>query len=181
MCRVAQHDHISSREHCPNFGIAHLCVLETIVIHVRGSSFAAPDTDHSAQVLSHTISSTSPIIPTVSPLHTGPVILDPNIPCDVPQQSGGSTQIPISHNQDKCAEERKRRGAPVTCGPNDFKCRKRSVFTAQNHDQQLGERSQMLQELGEDAQPTGCKEKRREWAKHLAQQLRRTNSGGMGS
>ena len=34
------------------------------------------------------------MFPTVSPLHTSPVILDPCIPCDVPQQSGGSTEIP---------------------------------------------------------------------------------------
>ena len=38
------------------------------------------------------IASTSPIFPT--PLHTSPVILDPSIPCDVPRQSGGSTEIP---------------------------------------------------------------------------------------
>ena len=40
------------------------------------------------------ISSTSPIFPTVSPLHTSPMILDPYMPRDVPRQSGGSTQIP---------------------------------------------------------------------------------------
>ena len=40
------------------------------------------------------ISSISPTFPTVSPLHTGPMILDPYIPCDVARQSGGSTQIP---------------------------------------------------------------------------------------
>ena len=39
-------------------------------------------------------SSTSPIFPTVSPSQTSTMILNPKIPCDVPQQSGGSTQIP---------------------------------------------------------------------------------------
>ena len=39
------------------------------------------------------ISPNSPIFPTVSPLHAGPMILDPYVPCDVPRQSG-STQIP---------------------------------------------------------------------------------------
>ena len=40
------------------------------------------------------ISSTSPIFPTVSPAHTRSMILDPTLPCDVPRQSGGPTQIP---------------------------------------------------------------------------------------
>ena len=40
------------------------------------------------------ISSTSPTFPTVSPLHTGPMIPDTYVPCDVPRQSVGSTQIP---------------------------------------------------------------------------------------
>ena len=40
------------------------------------------------------MSSTSPIFPTVSPSQTSPMILNPHIPCDVPRQSGGSTQIP---------------------------------------------------------------------------------------
>ena len=41
------------------------------------------------------ISSTSPIFPTVSPSQTSLMILNPKIPCDVPRQSGGSTQIPF--------------------------------------------------------------------------------------
>ena len=40
------------------------------------------------------ISFTSPFFPTVSLLHTSPVISDPYIPCDVPRQSGISTHIP---------------------------------------------------------------------------------------
>ena len=40
------------------------------------------------------ISSTSPTFPTVSPAHTRSLILDPYLPCGVPRQSGGSTQIP---------------------------------------------------------------------------------------
>ena len=40
------------------------------------------------------ITSTSPIFPTVSPPHTRAVVFDPYLPCDVPRQSGGSTQIP---------------------------------------------------------------------------------------
>ena len=46
------------------------------------------------------ISSTSPFFPTVSPLQTNPMIIDPYFPCDVPRQSGGSTQIP---SVTKCA------------------------------------------------------------------------------
>ena len=41
-----------------------------------------------------TILSTSLTFPTVSLLHTSPVILDPHVPCEVPRQSGGSRQIP---------------------------------------------------------------------------------------
>ena len=39
-------------------------------------------------------SSSSPICPTVSPSQTITMNLDPNIPCDGPRQSDGSTQIP---------------------------------------------------------------------------------------
>ena len=38
-------------------------------------------------------SSTSPIFPTVSLSQTSLMILQPKIPCDVPRQGGGSTQI----------------------------------------------------------------------------------------
>ena len=40
------------------------------------------------------ISSTSPTFQTVSPAPTRSLVLDPYLPCDVPRQSGGSTQIP---------------------------------------------------------------------------------------
>ena len=40
------------------------------------------------------ISSTSPIFSTVSPAHKRPSAHDLFLPCDVPRQSGGSTQIP---------------------------------------------------------------------------------------
>ena len=53
------------------------------------------------------ISSTSPIFPTVSPLHTSPMILDPCIPCDVPRQSGGSAQIPsLTGDEPKSVENK---------------------------------------------------------------------------
>ena len=68
------------------FRIAHLCVLKTIVIHVS-CLFLCPDTDHK-------LSPTSPSFPTISPTHTRPSVRDPYLPCDVPHQSGGSTQIP---------------------------------------------------------------------------------------
>ena len=51
---------------------------------------AAPDTIHR-----HKFSlSLSPIFPTISPTHTRPLVHDEYLPCDVPRQSGGSTQIP---------------------------------------------------------------------------------------
>ena len=40
------------------------------------------------------LSSTSPIFPSVSPTHTRPVALDTYFPCDVPRQSGGSAHVP---------------------------------------------------------------------------------------
>ena len=56
------------------------------------SFFAARDTDHKHKFsLTHFIHFS---FPTVSLLQTSPMILDPYIPCDVPRQSGGSTQIP---------------------------------------------------------------------------------------
>ena len=41
-------------------------------------------------------SSTSPTFPTVSTLHTGPMILDPYIPCDVPTAEWRICTMPIS-------------------------------------------------------------------------------------
>ena len=40
------------------------------------------------------LSPTSPLFPTISPTHTRPLVLGPYLPCEVPRQSGGSTQIP---------------------------------------------------------------------------------------
>ena len=40
------------------------------------------------------MSSTSLMFPTVSPIHTSPMILHSYLLCDGPRQSGGSTQIP---------------------------------------------------------------------------------------
>ena len=70
--RVAQHDHISSRE------------------HAWLKSYKATSTSSLSP-----ISPTSLIFPAVSPAHTRSMILDPYLPCDVPRQSGGSTQIPF--------------------------------------------------------------------------------------
>ena len=95
--RVAQHDHIfitrtSVAQELEGSGL-HIFVLKTIVIHVSCLVLCRTWHRPQAQVLSP-ISSTSPTFPTVSPLHTSPMILDPYIPCDVPRHSGGSTQIP---------------------------------------------------------------------------------------
>ena len=57
------------------------------------SFFAAPDTDHKHKFsLTHFIHFS--YLSDGLSLQTSPVILDPCIPCDVPRQSGGSTQIP---------------------------------------------------------------------------------------
>ena len=40
------------------------------------------------------LSPTSPIFPTIYPRHTRPSVHDPYLPCEVPWQRGGSTQIP---------------------------------------------------------------------------------------
>ena len=58
-------------------------------------SFFLPDLTPATSTSSLSlISSTSPIFPTISPIHTRPLVHDPYLPCDVPRQSGGSTQIP---------------------------------------------------------------------------------------
>ena len=50
------------------------------------------------------LSPNSSIFPTISPTYTTPLAHDPYLPCEVPRQSSGSTQIPsltqidISHN-----------------------------------------------------------------------------------
>ena len=72
--------------------IAHLYVLDC---HPRVMSRSLPHLTLTTSTSSLSpISSTSLIFPTVSLLHTGLVILDPYTPCDVPRQSGGSTQVP---------------------------------------------------------------------------------------
>ena len=74
--------------------IAHLCVPKAI-FHLRVMAHSLPHLTLTTNTNSLSpISSTSPIFPTVSPAHTRFVALDPYLPCDVPRQSGGSTQIP---------------------------------------------------------------------------------------
>ena len=97
--RVAQHDHTSSREHAwlkapgsrgERLRIAHLCVLKQLSSPCHVSFLAAPDTDHK-----HKFSVTyPPIFPTTSPTHARLLVHDPYLPCEVPRQSGGPTQIP---------------------------------------------------------------------------------------
>ena len=86
---VAQHDHISSREH------AWLKSCKANKCHPRVMSQSLPHLTLTTSTSSVSpISSISPIFPTVSPSQTSPMILNPYIPCDVPRLSGGSTQIP---------------------------------------------------------------------------------------
>ena len=93
--RVAQHDHISSRKHAWlkswRLRIAHLCVITQLssTCHV---SFSLPHLTLSTSTSS--LSPTSPIFPTVSPTRTRLLVHDEYLPCDVPRQSVGSTQIP---------------------------------------------------------------------------------------
>ena len=75
-------------------GSAHLCVPKLIVIHV--SCLTPCRTWHwpPAQVLSQPFH--LPLLSfRQSHQHTRSMVLDPYLPCDVPRQSGGSTQIPI--------------------------------------------------------------------------------------
>ena len=74
--------------------IAHLGVLETMVIDVSCLISCRTDTDHTHKFSLSPISSTSLIFPTVSPSQTSLMILNPYTPCDGPRQCGGSTQIP---------------------------------------------------------------------------------------
>ena len=70
---------------------AHLCVLE-IIFHPRVMSRSLPHL-----TLTTWTSSLSPLSATSLSFrqsHTRPVVLDPFLPCDVPRQGGGSTQIP---------------------------------------------------------------------------------------
>ena len=90
--RVAQHDHIASREHAwlklERSGLHIFVSLKQLSSKCHVSFLAAPDTDHK-----HKFSPTSPIFPTISPTHTRPLVHDPYLPCEFPRQSSGSTQI----------------------------------------------------------------------------------------
>ena len=55
------------------------------------SFLAAPDSVHLHKFL---FLPTSPVFPTISQTHTRLLVHDEYLPCDVPRQSGGSTQIP---------------------------------------------------------------------------------------
>ena len=99
-CRVAQHDHIfitrtRVAQELEGSGL-HMCPKHNC--HPRVMSHSLPHLTLTTSTSSLSpISSTSPICPTVSPTHTRPMALDPHLPCDVPLQSGGSIQNPISH------------------------------------------------------------------------------------
>ena len=101
---VAPHDHISSREHtwlesCKAQDCTSLCPDEqlssTCHVPIPCRTWHCPQ----AQVLSHPSHPLLTFFQTVSPLHTSPVIFDPCLPCDVPRQSGRSTQTQIVWDQ----------------------------------------------------------------------------------
>ena len=95
--QIAQHDHISSRDHA---------WLKAQELEGSGLHVFVSWNDCHPRVMSHTLphltlttstsslSPTSPIFPTISPTHTRPSVHDPHLPCEIPRQSGGSTQIP---------------------------------------------------------------------------------------
>ena len=70
--------------------IAHRCVLKQLSSHVSCLIPCRTWRWPQAQVLLLT----SPIFPTVWPTHTRSLVHDPYLSCDVPRQSGRSTQIP---------------------------------------------------------------------------------------
>ena len=92
---VAQHTHISSREHAwfKMKDCASACPWNNCHPRVMSCSLPHLTLTTSTSSLS-TVSSTSPVFPTVSSTHTRSMVLNPYIPCDSPRQSGGSTQIP---------------------------------------------------------------------------------------
>ena len=97
----AQHDHMSPREHdwlksCKAQDCTSLCLQNHCPPRVMSRPLPHRTLTTSTSSLSP-VSSTSPTFPTVSPLHTDPWYSTHYFPCDVPRQSGGSTQIPISH------------------------------------------------------------------------------------
>ena len=74
--------------------IAHLCVPKKLSSTCHVSFLAAPDTDNKHKFcLTHFIHF-SYLSDSLTFAHTSSMVLDPYLPCDVPWQSGGSTQIP---------------------------------------------------------------------------------------
>ena len=66
--------------------IAHLGVLKRVMSHSLPHMTLTTSTSSLWRTL--------PFFPTISPTHTRPSVHDPDLPCEVPRQSGGSTQIP---------------------------------------------------------------------------------------
>ena len=66
--------------------IAHLCVLKRVMSHSLPHMTLTTSTS--------SLWRTSPFFPTISPTHTRPSVHEPDLPREVPRQSGGSTQIP---------------------------------------------------------------------------------------
>ena len=90
-----QYGHISSREHAwlksvQAQGCTHWCLKNNC--HPRVMSHSLPHL--TLTISTRSLSPTSPILPTISPSHPSPFAHDPYLPCEVPRQSGGSTQIP---------------------------------------------------------------------------------------
>ena len=98
-CRVAQHDHISPREHAWLKDCTSLCPQNNCHPRVMSRSLPHLTMTTSSSSLSP-ISSTSPIFSdgltfAHRPYDSRPLFfLKKKKPCDVPRQSGGSTQIP---------------------------------------------------------------------------------------
>ena len=88
----------------------HIFVSQNIC-HVRVMSRSLPHLTQTTGTSS--LSPTSPIFPTISPTHTRSLAHDPYLPCDVPRQSGGSTQIPSRTGYE-----------PKVIEPEDFETRR---------------------------------------------------------
>ena len=113
MCRCAQcvrtHteqiDHISPREHAwleswKASGL-HIFVTQNNC-HSRVMSHSSPHLTLTTSISS--LSPTSWKFPTVSPIHTRSLVHYPCLPCKVPRQSGGSTQIPSLTGTDRARQ-----------------------------------------------------------------------------
>ena len=75
--------------------IAHLRVLKNNCHpRVMSHSFAAPDTDHKHKFSLTYLTYFSYLSDSLTDTHTRSMVLDLDIPCDVPRQSCGPTQIP---------------------------------------------------------------------------------------